>query len=70
MSVKWEKTGKTTGELTFDISKDENIEVALEADEVVATLSAPREESEEEEETEVAGEVPTVAETEQKDTEE
>ena len=23
MSVKWEKTGKTTGELTFDISKDE-----------------------------------------------
>lgn len=23
MSVKWEKTGKTTGELTFDISQDE-----------------------------------------------
>ena len=23
MSVKWKKTGKTTGELTFDISKDE-----------------------------------------------
>lgn len=23
MSVKWEKTGKTTGDLTFDISQDE-----------------------------------------------
>ena len=61
--------GDTITVADLDISKDENIEVALEADEVVATLSAPREESEEEE-TEVAGEVPTVAETEQKESEE
>ncbi|EFK38796.1 MULTISPECIES: 50S ribosomal protein L25 [Peptoniphilus] len=61
--------GDTITVADLDISKDENIEVALDADEVVATLSAPREESEEEE-TEVAGEVPTVAETEQKESEE
>ncbi|WP_071026392.1 50S ribosomal protein L25 [Peptoniphilus raoultii] len=62
--------GDTVTVADLDVYKDENIKVALPADEVVATLSEPKEEElEEETSEEESAEVPTVAETEKKDEE-
>ena len=56
----------------FDIAKDENINILLEADEVVCSLQEPQEEVvvDEDSEGESAADVPTVNETEEKEDEE
>lgn len=56
----------------FDIAKDENINILLEADEVVCSLQEPQEEVvvDEDSEGELAADVPTVNETEEKEDEE
>lgn len=56
----------------FDIAKDENINILLEADEVVCSLQEPQEEVvvDEDDEGESAADVPTVNETEEKEDEE
>ena len=53
----------------LDIAKNEKIEILTDRDEIVATLSAPQEEVIEEETSEASVEVPTVAETKEKEEE-